>query len=54
MFSCGINTRKIQRVIEEIYGTFYSHTSLSKLSRVAEEEIETWKNQDLFKKGISH
>ena len=33
MFSCGINTRKIQRVIEEIYGTFYSHTSLSKLRK---------------------
>ena len=50
MFSCGINTRKIQRVIEEIYGTFYSHTSLSKLSRVAEEEIETWRMRPLQKR----
>jgi len=27
MFSCGVNTRKIQQVIETIYGTSCSHAS---------------------------
>ena len=47
MFSCGVNTRKIQQVIETIYGTFYSHASLAKLARVAEEEIEAWRMRPL-------
>ncbi|MEJ5186234.1 MAG: transposase, partial [Candidatus Geothermincolales bacterium] len=29
MFSCGVNTRKIQQVIETIYGALYSHTSVA-------------------------
>lgn len=47
MFQCGINTRRIQQVIEAIYGTFYSHTSIAKLARVAEEEIEAWRMRPL-------
>ncbi len=44
MFECGMSTRKIQQVIEYIYGTFYSHASLAKLARVAEEETEALKD----------
>jgi len=35
MFQCGINTRKIQKVVETVYGTYYSHASIARLTRVA-------------------
>ncbi len=47
MFECGISTRRIQQVIEAIYGTFYSHASVAKLARVAESEIEAWRMRPL-------
>ncbi|MBC7247331.1 MAG: IS256 family transposase [Actinobacteria bacterium] len=47
MFQCGINTRRIQQVIEAIYGTLYSHSSIAKLARVAEAEIEAWRMRPL-------
>jgi putative transposase len=47
MFQCGINTRKIQRVVETIYGTYYSHASIARLTHVAEEEIEAWRMRPL-------
>jgi putative transposase len=53
MFQSGINTRKIQQIIEAIYGTFYSHASIAKLSRVAEEEIEAWRMRPLKKSYFS-
>ncbi len=53
MFQCGMSTRKIQQVIETIYGTFYSHASLAKLARVAEEEIEAWRMRPLKSRYFS-
>lgn len=47
MFECGINTRRIQQVIEAIYGAFYSHASIAKPARVAESEIEAWRMRPL-------
>ncbi len=47
MFECGMSTRRIQQVIEVIYGAFYSHASIAKLARVAEEEIEAWRMRPL-------
>lgn len=47
MFQGGIDTRRIQQVIEAIYGTFYSHSSIAKLARVAEAEIEAWRMRPL-------
>jgi transposase-like protein len=47
MFQHGISTRKIQQVIETIYGTCYSHASIAKLARVAAEEIEAWRMRPL-------
>lgn len=47
MFQCGVNTRKIQQVVESIYGTYYSHASIAKLTRVAAEEIEAWRMRPL-------
>ncbi len=43
MFQCGISTRKMKQAIESSCGTFYSHASLERPARVAEEEIEAWR-----------
>lgn len=53
MFQSGMNTRKIQQVIETIYGAFYSHSSIAKLARVAEEEIEAWRMRPLKRSYFS-
>jgi transposase-like protein len=47
MFQCGISTRKIQQVLEGVYGAFYSHASIARLTQVAEEEIEAWRMRPL-------
>ncbi len=47
MFQHGISTRKIQQIIEAIYGTYYSHASIARLAQVAVEEIESWRMRPL-------
>ncbi len=44
VFSCGVNTRKIQQVIEAVCGAFCSPASLARMCRLAEEEVEALKD----------
>ncbi len=53
MFECGISTRKIQKVLEGYYGAFYSHTSIARLAKVTEEEIEAWRMRPLKERHFS-
>ena len=50
LFYAGISTRKIGKVFEALYGMNISHTMASRLTKVAKEEIEKWKERPLEKR----
>ncbi len=47
LFYAGISTRKISKVLEALYSMNISHAMASRLTEVAREEIEKWKNRPL-------
>jgi len=47
LFYAGISTRKIGEVLEALYGMSISHTMASRLTEVAKEEIQQWKERRL-------
>lgn len=47
LFVAGVSTRKINKILETWYGIHYSPSSIARLTRVTEEEIERWRNRPL-------
>jgi transposase-like protein len=47
LYASGVSTRKISKVLENIYGAYYSPQSISRLIKVTEEEIKAWKERAL-------
>ncbi len=47
LYAAGISARAISRVLEGIYGAFYSPQSISRLSQVVEEEVRAWRERRL-------
>ena len=47
LFYAGISTRKIGEVLEALYGMSISHTMASRLTEIATEEIQKWKERRL-------
>jgi len=47
LFYAGISTRKIGEVLEALYGMNISHTMASRLTEIATEEIQKWKERRL-------
>ena len=47
LFYAGISTRKIGEVLEALYGMNISHTMASRLTEIATEEIQQWKERRL-------
>lgn len=47
MVVCGISTRKIARVMEELCGTSYSKSAVSELCKSLDAEVETFRNRPL-------
>jgi transposase-like protein len=47
LYASGVSTRKIFKVLENIYGAYYSPQSISRLIKVTEEEIKAWKERAL-------
>ena len=47
LYASGASSRAVSRFIETIYGVYYSPASISRLTDVAEEEIESWRKRRL-------
>lgn len=47
LFVAGVSTRKINKILETWYGIHYSPSSIARLTKVTEEEIERWRNRPL-------
>jgi len=47
LYAAGVSTRKISQFLEGIYGAYYSPQSISRLMKVAEEEVKAWKERAL-------
>ena len=47
LYEVGVSTRKISQFLERIYGSYYSPQSISRLIKVAEEEVKAWKERPL-------
>lgn len=47
LYAAGVNTRAISRFFEGIHGAFYSPRSISRLTQVVEEEIQSWRERPL-------
>jgi len=47
MYSKGLTTRDISEVMETIYGTHYSKSTISNISQSFYEQMEAWRNRDL-------
>lgn len=47
LYTAGISTRKIESVLTKQFGVVLSHTSISRLSAVAYEEVLQWKQRPL-------
>lgn len=45
----GVSTRKIVKLLKEIYGTKMSHTHIARMSEIAYETIDKWKKRSLKK-----
>jgi len=45
LYASGASTRAVSKFIETIYGAYYSAASISRLTEVAEEEIESWRGR---------
>ncbi len=47
MYSKGLTTRDISEVMETIYGSHYSKSTISNISKSFYEQMEAWRNRDL-------
>ena len=47
MYSKGLTTRDISEVMETIYGTHYSKSTISNITKGFYEQMEAWRNRDL-------
>lgn len=47
LYSKGLTTRDISEVMETIYGTHYSKSKISNISKSFYEQMESWRNRDL-------
>lgn len=47
MYSKGLTTRDISEVMETIYGTHYSKSTISNISQSFYQQMEAWRNRDL-------
>ena len=47
MYSKGLTTRDISEVMETIYGTHYSKSTISNISQGFYKQMEAWRNRDL-------
>ena len=47
LYEVGVSTRKISQFLERIYGSYYSPQSISRLIKVAEEEVKAWRERPL-------
>lgn len=47
MYSKGLTTRDVSEVMETIYGTHYSKSTISNISMSFYEQMEAWRNRDL-------
>lgn len=47
MYSRGLSTRKIADLLEEMYGTHYSPTTVSRITDQAIEDVKEWRNRPL-------
>lgn len=47
MYSRGMSTRKIAGLLEEMYGTHYSSTTVSRITDLALEDVKEWRNRPL-------
>lgn len=47
LYSAGISTRKIEDVLNKQFGVSLSHSSIARLSTVAYEEVQQWKQRQL-------
>ena len=47
MYSKGLTTRDISEVMETIYGSHYSKSTISNISQSFYEQMEAWRNRDL-------
>ena len=47
MYSKGLTTRDISEVMETIYGTHYSKSTISNISQGFYQQMEAWRNRDL-------
>ena len=47
MYANGVSTRDIAEVIEKMYGSHYSASTVSNITDVALEELEKWHNREL-------
>ena len=50
MYSRGMSTRKIADLLEEMYGTHYSSTTVSRITDLALEDVKEWTNRPLAEK----
>ncbi|MBS3789052.1 IS256 family transposase [Candidatus Bipolaricaulota bacterium] len=50
MYSRGLSTRKIASLLEEMYGTHYSSTTVSRITDQTLEDVKEWRNRPLAKR----
>ncbi len=50
LLMAGVSTRKIGEVLKQLYGMQLSHTTASRLARVAQEEITAWRERPLCRR----
>ncbi len=47
MYLKGVSTRKVTKVVEELYSTSVSKSQISDLTRELDESLNTWRNRSL-------
>ena len=47
LYVVSVSTRKIPAFLEEIYGAFYSPQSISRLIKITQEQVKTWRERPL-------
>jgi transposase-like protein len=52
LYSKGVSTREIAKIIEKMYGSHYSASTVSNITDVALKELETWHNRQLKKDTV--
>jgi len=53
LYAVGVSTRKISQFLESIYGAYYSPQSISRLIKVTEDEVRSWKERALSEEYLA-